>query len=257
MIIAVLVLLANTTSLFADPLSQVEVGLVAPGKQHLMGTDRLGRDVLSRVVYGAESSLTVASLAMVTALPVGTGLGLLSGYISGKFDLFARVPMDALNGFPAFLLALCLAFALGPGLVNTAVALAIAWIPLFYRLSRSLALSIRESTFIEAARVTGANKAYIVFKHVLPNSASSLLVFSTVAFARVLVTGSSLSFMGAGIPPPTPEWGADLRLGLLAVGSGAWWPVLFPGLMLFLSALAFNLIGEALTVVLNPRYAKT
>jgi peptide/nickel transport system permease protein len=236
-----------------DPLKISADRLKSPSLKHFMGTDRLGRDVFSRVLHGGRVSLTASGLAMTISLPIALLLGLLSGYTGGNFDRVLRTIMDALYGFPPFLMTLAFIFVLGPGLVNVALSASIAWIPTYFRFSRSLCIKARENLYVEAAMVMGAKRLYIVARHILPHVIPQVIVFSTVVYARILITVSSLCFLGVGIPAPTPEWGSDLALGLLVMSTGAWWQIFFPGTMLFTTALSLNMIGESLTTIMSAR----
>ena len=251
-VIVAAVALAGLIAVY-DPLQISAEMLRPPSLKHLMGTDRLGRDVFSRVLYGGRVSLTASGLAMTLSLPVALFLGLLSGYTGGNFDRILRTIMDALYGFPPFLMTLAFIFVLGPGLANMAVAASISWIPTYFRFSRSLCIKARESLYIEAAMIMGAKRLYIVSKHILPQVIPQVIVFSTVVYARILITVSSLCFLGVGIPAPTPEWGSDLSIGLLVMSTGAWWQIFFPGIMLFITALSLNMIGESFTTIMSTK----
>ncbi len=219
---------------------------VPPGLEYLLGSDSLGRDVLSRAIHGAQVSLSVSLLSVLIAAGVGSTLGVITGYYGGKLDRAITLPMDALYSFPAFLTALLVAVTLGRGVLYTAIAVAIGLLPKFYRNVRSAAVSIREEEFIEAEISLGASDPYIVFRHVYPLCFSVLIVVMTVSIATAILSVAGLGFLGLGVPPPIPEWGTDLASGRPNILSGIWWTTMGPAIFIFLTVLGFNLLGEGL-----------
>ena len=239
----------------ADPtlsVIDVEERLLPPSGRHWFGTDNVGQDVFSRVIWGTRVSLTVASLAIFFSLMIGVALGLTAGYFGGVADYIIAGTIDLFWTFPAFLLALAFAAALGPSLINVILAISVSYWAGFGRLMRGQALSVRERQFIEASRALGAKSWRIMFTHVLPNSIAPLTVWASVGVADAITIESSLSFLGAGTPPSTPSWGNMLNLGMQYIGE-AWWVVTFPGVVLLITVLGFNLLGDGLRDVLDPR----
>ncbi len=239
----------------ADPTPaelKVEDRLLSPSSRHWFGTDNIGQDVFSRVIWGTRVSLMVASLAIFFSLLLGVVLGLTAGYFGGAVDYIIAGTIDLFWTFPAFLLALAFAAALGPSLANVILAISISYWAGFGRLMRGQALSIRERQFVEASRALGAKNGRIMFTHVLPNCTAPLIVWASIGVADAITIESSLSFLGAGTPPSTPSWGNMLNLGMPFIGE-AWWIATFPGIVLLITVLGFNLLGDGLRDVLDPR----
>lgn len=226
--------------------------LQGPSRAHPLGTDDLGRDELSRVIYGARTSLLAGVVSVGLAVSVGLPLGLASGYYRGRFDTFLMRLTDALQSFPLLVLALAIAAVLGAGLTKAMIAIGIVFTPGFVRLSRAQVLSERERTYVEAARAQGASDARIVWRHILPNSLSPVLVQASLAMAAAITAEAALSFLGLGTQPPTPSWGSMLNLAQ-AYLSRAPHLALWPGLAIFVTVLALNLVGDGLREVLDPR----
>jgi peptide/nickel transport system permease protein len=224
----------------------------APSAAYLLGTDDVGRDVLSRVIFGARASLLAGVISVVIALLLGVPLGLVSGFYRGLTDEVIMRFTDALLSFPFLILAVALAAALGPSLQNAMIAIGIANAPTFIRLTRGQVLSLRNEEYVQAARALGVSDLRILGRHILPNSLAPLLVQGTLATAQAIIAESSLSFLGLGVQPPTPSWG-----GMLNVAKGfmaqAPWMAVWPGLCIFLTVLAFNLFGDGLRDALDPR----
>ncbi len=223
-----------------------------PGREHLLGTDSLGRDQLSRVIYGARISLQIQVVAVAIALVIGTLLGMVGGYYGGKLDNFIMRIMDVLLAFPGIFLAISIIAVLGPGLTNLMLAAGIYSVPQFARIVRGSVISLKEKEFVEAARAVGENDLNILFRYLLPNSMAPIIVQTTLRMATVLLTASGLSFLGLGVQPPTPEWGAMLsnaRAYLITAPHVA----TVPGLAIMLVVMGFNLFGDGLRDSLDPR----
>ena len=223
-----------------------------PGREHLLGTDPLGRDLLSRVIYGARISLQIQIVSVSIALVIGTLLGMLGGYYGGKFDHLIMRFMDILLAFPGIFLAISIIAVLGPGLLNLMLAAGIYSIPQFARIVRGSIITLKEKEFVEAARAVGESDSNILFRYLLPNSMAPIIIQTTLRMATVLLTASGLSFLGLGVQPPTAEWGAMLsnaRAYLITAPHVA----TVPGLAIMLVVMGFNLFGDGLRDSLDPR----
>jgi len=256
---AVIVFIILSVAVFADFIApydhnmvNMEERLVPPCSYHLLGTDMLGRDILSRIIHGARISIFVGFLSAVTSASVGSALGILSGYEGGKIDALLDIPINSLYSFPSFLLALVITIVLQPTLINISIAIAVAWIPVYFRVVRSLVITLKTRTLIEQERALGAGHFYIAIHYILPACSKSIIVMMTLGVCRAIITISGLGFIGYGIPPPTPEWGTEMSLGRRYFLSGAWWPTLFPGLTIALFVFGLNLLGESLNTMLEP-----
>ena len=229
-----------------------------PSREHLLGTDDYGRDILSRIIYGGRVSLLVAILSIVFGLIVGGILGISAGYFGGIYDGTVMRIMDIVMAIPGFLLAVCISAALGSGVLNTAIAIGIGCVPGYARLLRALVLSIREQEYVEAARATGASDLRIMFRQIVPNILSPVIVESTLRIGGCILMISSLSFIGLGVQPPTPEWGNILNNGMdnLYEFATRWHVIVFPALFIILTMLAFNLLGDGLRDAMDPRMRK-
>jgi peptide/nickel transport system permease protein len=227
--------------------------LQPPSSQHLMGTDEQGRDVMNRIGQGARASLGVGISAVMIALLIGTLIGLVAGFVGKTPDLFTMFAMDVLLSFPALLLAIAVVALLGPGLRNSLLAITIVSIPVYARIARSSVLSIKQQEFINAARCVGAPSARILFRHILPNSLSPIMVAGTLGVATAILEIAALGFLGLGQQPPYPEWGAMLADSVKYLTSGAWWVLVFPGVAIMLTVLGLNLLGDGLRDALDPR----
>jgi peptide/nickel transport system permease protein len=222
------------------------LALNAPSLEFPMGTDGIGRDNFARFLYGGQLSLRVGLVGITVGALIGITLGLVSGYFGGWIDSLISWFTDVLMAFPDILLALAIIAILGPGIANAMLAIGIAFVPSFMRLTRSNVLALREMTFIEAARALGSSDARILLRHILPNSVRTLLVLITLGIGSSILAGAALNFLGLGAQPPTPEWGAMLNAGMKFVRQ-AWWLTVFPGAGIFLAVLAINLIGDAIS----------
>jgi peptide/nickel transport system permease protein len=237
--------------------SNLSEKLQAPSWTHPFGTDQLGRDVLRRVAHGAPISLQVGLVAVALGLSIGSVLGMIAGFLRGWVDSVIMRLMDILLAFPATLLAIGIVAARGPGLGNTMIAIGIVSIPGYARIARSMVLSLREREFVSAAQAIGAGPFRVLFRHILPNGLSPLVVQATLNIATAVLEAAALGFLGLGAQPPQPEWGAMLSDSYKFLTVGAWWPVLFPGLAIMLTVLGFNLFGDGLRDALDPRMLVT
>jgi peptide/nickel transport system permease protein len=228
-----------------------EALLEAPSARHWFGTDELGRDVLSRVLYGSMTSLQVMALAISGALVFGVTIGIIAGFVRGWFDDVAMRVMDGLFAFPTIILSLAIVAALGPSLTNAIIAIAIVNIPDFARLVRSEVITVRQLDYVQAARAMGLSNGRILWRHVWPNVRGSVIVYASLKAAAAIITESALSFLGLGVQPPDPTWGSMLS-GAMQY-SDAWWIGIFPGLAIFLTVLSLNLLGDGLRDVLDAR----
>jgi ABC-type dipeptide/oligopeptide/nickel transport system permease subunit len=236
-----------------DPLKQdLARILAAPSPAHLLGTDDLGRDVLSRLVHGARLSLLASLMAVAIAVILGVPFGLASGYLGGWTDDAVMRVSDAVQSIPALILAMAIAAALGPSLFHVMVAVGVVFAPRFARLVRGQTLALREELFVEGARAVGATHARILARHVFPNVLSPIVVQVSVSLAFALLAETSLSFLGVGIRPPAPSWGADVGRGYRFMRLAPWL-VFMPGMAILLTTLAFNFIGDGIRDALDPR----
>jgi peptide/nickel transport system permease protein len=227
------------------------------GTSFVLGTDNYGRDVLSRVIYGARTVIGIAILAAAMSAALGIPFGLLSAFVGGAFDRVLSLVMDSLYSFPGLILAIVMAALLGPGVLNVAIAIAVIYVPVYFRLVRGKVLSVKQELYVEAAQSLGASVATILGLYVFPNVIPSIVVIFSVNVADSILTEAGLSFLGLGLPPPTPDWGFDLSAGKRFVPSGSWWIITFPGMMIALLTLGFSLLGEGLNEILNPRLTES
>ena len=228
----------------------------SPNPKFPMGTDRLGRDILSRIIWGSRTVLIVTFLSMVLSSACGVILGLISGYVGGKFDTVLSLFMDSLYAFPGLILAIALAVMLGQGIIPVTVSLTVVYVPIYFRMIRGEVLSIKESLFVEAAKAIGAKGRTLIFKYIFPNVIPSIPIVLSLNAADAVLTLAALSFLGLGLPAHMPDWGFDLRMGYGALTAKIWWPGTFPGLMIVLLTLGFSLFGEGLAEILNPKLSK-
>jgi peptide/nickel transport system permease protein len=245
-------------AIFADyispypPLDKVGKSRLAPSAQFWLGTDMLGRDMFTRVLHGSRISLTLGVISVLLGSIPGTLLGLFAGYFGGKTDTYIMRFLDSLLAFPGMLLALVIIASLGPSIQNVMIAVGISTLPQYARLVRSVVLSLKQLVYIEAARVVGCSPARIMFRHILPNALSPIIVLSTLQVGNAILVGSGLSFLGLGAQPPSAEWGLMTAVGREVI-SKAWWISTFPGLAILSIVVSFNLMGDGLRVALDPR----
>jgi peptide/nickel transport system permease protein len=242
---------------FVAPYDPVKVNvadsLLPPSPTHWLGTDDLGRDVLSRVMWGSRVSLSVGVISVSIGLLVGTSLGLGAGYLGGKFDLFIMRGIDALLAFPALILAIAITSALGPQIQNAMIAIGIVAIPAYARLTRGQVLAVRARDFIVAARTIGCSPLRIVMRHIFPNIMNTLIVQATLSTAFAILAEAALSFLGLGPQPPHPSWGQDINYSQRYLANMKWWMSVGPGIAIFTAVFAFNFLGDALRDALDPR----
>ncbi|MDD3515358.1 peptide/nickel transport system permease protein [Aminivibrio pyruvatiphilus] len=247
------------TAVFADyiaPFGYADQDLMAafeePSKAHLFGTDEFGRDIFSRIIYGSRISLQVGFIAVGIAVFAGGFLGAIAGYYGGKADNLIMRAMDVLLSIPSILLAIAIAASLGPGLFNLMIAVGISSTPNYARIVRGSVLSIRNQEFVEAAKAVGSSDLRIILKHIIPNCLAPIIVQATLGVAIAILTAAGLSFIGLGIQPPIPEWGAMLSGGREYIRDYAYMTV-FPGLAIMITILALNFLGDGLRDALDPK----
>ncbi|MGF1695748.1 ABC transporter permease [Vibrio lamellibrachiae] len=257
---AALLLFMILTAAFApwiasyDP-SQINFAhkLQAPNAQHWFGTDNLGRDIFSQVVYAGRTSLTIGVVTVVLSLLIGLPIGLIAGYSGGRIDTILMRLSDIFLAFPPMLLPICMIAILGPGLFNVMLAIALSWFPWYARILRASVMTVRHELYVESAKSIGVSHISIMFRHLLPNAMTPLLVQVSMDFGYVILWAAALSFLGLGAVPPTLEWG-------LMIGNAQslfleyWWTAVFPGLAIFISVLAANLLGDGLRDALDPKF---
>lgn len=253
-----IILLAVFAPLVApyDPIQQSVVNrLMPPSAEFLLGTDTYGRDVLSRIIYGARISLLVGFVSILAAMTLGTIVGIVSGYIGGRFDQFVMAVADVLLSFPSLLLGMLVAAVLGASVENLIIAIAITEFAPFVRLARAPTLALKEREFIEAGRVLGFGHTRLMSVHILPNMLADILVMGSLWMATAIRTEASLSFIGLGVRPPTPTWGGMIREGFENILDG-WWLAVFPSVAVLLTVLALNLLGDALRDAIDPKFRR-
>lgn len=236
-----------------DPFEQnMQVMLEAPSIHYFFGTDEFGRDIFSRIIYGAQISLMIGIVGVLISIVFGVALGTISGYFGGFVDSLVMRIMDIFMAFPSFLLALAIVSVLGPGMINVMIAIGIFSVPTFARISRSSVISIKNKEYIEAAKAMGGTHLFIIWKHILPNSIAPIIVLSTMRIATAILTAAGLSFLGMGAQPPTPEWGAMLSTGREYLRTAPHVSTI-PGLAIMFMVLAFNMLGDGLRDALDPK----
>lgn len=254
-ILALMAIFAPLVAPYPYAKQDISHARAAPSAQHIMGTDELGRDVFSRIVWGGRFSLSVGVLAVLLGTAIGMVFGAFAGYFGGVVDDIIMRLMDVLQSIPGILLAISVSVVLGPGLFNTLLALSVGGIPMSCRLLRASILGIRHQEYLEAATSINASTGRIILKHVIPNSFAPLLVSSTMSIGNVIMMGAMLSFIGLGVQPPAPEWGSMIAGGRSLIRSCPWL-VTFPGIFIMLTVLALNLFGDGLRDALDPKLKK-
>lgn len=221
----------------------------------VLGTNQIGQDVLSRIIWGTRIALIVGLVSAILALLIGVPLGLIAGYVSGWLDRLLTLLMDSLYSFPGLILAIAIAAVLGRGLVNIIIAITALYIPTYYRIVRGQTLAVKQELYVDAARSLGAKSSTILFKYIFPNVIPSVVIIFSVNVADAILTEAGLSFIGLGLPPDIPDWGIDLARGQDYLRR-AWWLITFPGIAVSVVVLAFSMLGESLSEILNPRLAE-
>jgi peptide/nickel transport system permease protein len=256
LLFSLIVVLAIAAPLLApyDP-AKINFGdkLVSPGLAHLMGTDELGRDIFSRVIYGARTSLVIGTTVLLFSMLIGVPIGLISGYFGGRIDTILMRVSDVFLAFPPLLLPIAITAALGAGLFNAMMALAVSWFPWYARIMRGSVIAIRKELYIDAARVMGVGHFRIMFRHALPNASTPVIVQASMDFGYTILAAASLSFIGIGARPPTIEWGLMVALSRSKF-LDFWWTAAFPGFAIFITVLAVNLLGDGIRDFLDPKH---
>lgn len=252
--------IASSTELTDLPSKFPDLVIVGPlketeGHSFSLGTNQIGQDVFSRIVWGTRIALIVGLSSALVSFVIGVPLGLIAGFVSGPFDRVLTLIMDALYTFPGLILAIAIAAMLGQGISNIIVAIAVLYIPTYYRIVRGQTLSVKQELYVEAARSLGCTPFTILWKYIFPNVIPSVVIIFSVNVADAILTEAGLSFIGLGLPPDTPDWGIDLSRGQDYLRR-AWWLITFPGLAVTIVTLSFSMLGESLSEILNPRLAE-
>ncbi|RLI76467.1 ABC transporter permease [Archaeoglobales archaeon] len=253
-IVCIVLIMAIFAPLIApyDPTKSSGEILEAPSMKHLMGTDNLGRDIFSRIIYGSRVVLMVVFSASLVSMSIGVPIGLISGYFGGKLDRAISMLMDSMYAFPSLILAIAIAAVLGPSVVNAVVAISVVYVPTYFRMIRGQTLSLKSRLFVEAAKAIGAKDTRIMGRYILPNIVTTVVVVFSLSVADAILTEAGLSFLGFIVTAPTPDWGFELSAGRPYLPAGYWWMITFPGLMVMLLSLGFALIGEGLSEIYAP-----
>jgi peptide/nickel transport system permease protein len=255
---AVIILLTILLAIFAplvspySPSEQAAKRLLPPSRDHLMGTDELGRDTFSRIIYGARVSLQVGIIAVFIALVIGLTIGIIAGYFGGRSDTWLMRGVDIMFAFPGLILAIVISGLLGPSRRNAMIAIGIVYAPAFARVIRGSVLSVVSEPYLEAGRVLGARNGWLIRRYVLPNILAPLIVLTTVYLSTAILSEAALSFLGLGVQPPEPSWGGMLSIARTYMERAPWMAV-FPGLAIMIVVLGFNFLGDGLRDVLDPR----
>ena len=256
-VVLLLILVATLLAEWIAPYSPTKIlfaqKLQPPSLEHFMGTDKFGRDIFSRVLYGAQTSLSIGAFVTLFAILFGAPIGLVAGYFGGKIDTALMRISDVFLAFPPLLLPISIVAALGPGLTNAMIALGISWFPWYARIMRGAVMRVRKELYIDAARAMGVSHTKVMLRHVTPNSLTPIIVQGSMDFGFTILAAASLSFIGLGARPPTIEWGlmaATARTQFLE----HWWTAMCPGFAIFITVLAVNLVGDGLRDVLDPKH---
>lgn len=254
--IVLVLILSSLLAPVLSPYNPQAMNLIAamqpPSLAHLAGTDNFGRDMFSRILYGGRVALLVGFTSVAISMVIGCVLGFAAGYAGGRADMLVQRLMDLMLAFPSLLLAFLVIAILGPGLVNAIIAIGVSGIPVYARIARAEVLKLRHREFVDAARALGAGDVRVLFKHVIPNSLSPILVLAGLGVASAILTEAALSYIGLGAQPPSPDWGATLSQAQDYIET-QWWLPTFPGLAIVIAALGFNLLGDGLRDHLDPR----
>ncbi|MGB9843732.1 MAG: ABC transporter permease [Caldisericia bacterium] len=255
-VLIIVAIFANIISPF-DPLSQSLKDRLQPGfwkqnNMNFLGTDEFGRDILSRIIYGSRVSLTVGFIAVIIGVLIGSIFGILSGYFGGWIDSFVMRGVDVMFSLPSILLAIVIMAILGTGLDKAMIAIGITYAPQIARIVRSQTIVVKNMEFVESALSIGESHLMIIFKHIIRNVLSPIIVYGTLSVGSAILDAAALGFLGLGAQPPTPEWGAMLSRSYQYIVAGAWWVATFPGIMILISVLGFNLFGDGLRDAIDP-----
>jgi len=255
--ITIFLFVMSVVAPFVSPNDPTAIGLgpvnSPPSARFPFGTDQYGRDLLSRTLWGGRFILLVAVAAVALCMAIGLPIGLVSAYNGGNLDRTVALIMDSIYAFPSLVLAIMIISVFGVTIINEALAIAVVYIPSYFRVVRSQVLAVKEMPYIDAAKSVGANSPSILLKYVFPNVVSSVIVVATVNFADSILTTAGLDFIGLGLPVTLPDWGIDLTYGRQSLPNGAWWTIFFSGLMILLAALGFSLISEGYAERTNPK----
>ena len=255
--LTVFIAVMSATAPYLSPHDPTEIGLgpvnSPPNAQYPFGTDQYGRDLLSRTIWGGRFILLVAVTAVLICMAIGLPIGLISAYNGGNVDRTIALIMDSIYAFPSLVLAIMIISVFGVTIINEALAIAVVYIPSYFRVVRSQVLAVKEMPYVDAAKSVGAGGFSILLKYIWPNVASSVVVVATVNFADSILTTAGLDFIGLGLPVTLPDWGIDLTYGRQSLPTGAWWTIFFSGLMILLAALGFSLISEGYAERTNPK----
>jgi len=251
-LILLIALFANILAPYDVRTQDIMQRLRPPSSHHWLGTDEFGRDVFSRILFGSRVSLFVGVTSIITAMVFGVLLGAYSGFKGGWIDQVLSKVIDSLMSFPSLLLGILIVSAMGPGIRNATIAIAVAYIPRFARIARGPTIVLKENEFIMAARACGATDARVIFRHIIPNLVGEIAVMSSLWISAAIIIEASLSFLGLGVQPPMPSWGMMIKTGVDALHMAPWLAV-FPGVAICLSVLAFNLLGDGLRDLLDPK----
>lgn len=257
--ITILWILISLTATVISPYGPLQQDMVnrlqPPNSEHIMGTDQLGRDVLTRVLYGGRVSLPAGLLVIITAMLVGTAVGSVAGFAGGVWDEVLMRTTEIFMAFPTIILAMAIAAALGPSVLNAVIAMILVWWPNYARIVRGLVVSVKANEYVDAARAIGANNRYILVRTILPNCLAPAIVMATLDIGNAILLFAGLSFLGLGAEPSTPEWGRMVADGISNFDQ--WWLSTFPGLAIFTVVMAFNFIGDGLRDLADPRTRKS
>ncbi|MGA8855533.1 MAG: ABC transporter permease [Candidatus Bathyarchaeia archaeon] len=255
--LTIFIAVMSVSAQYISPHDPTQIGLgpvnSPPSPQYPFGTDQYGRDLLSRTIWGGRFILQVAVTAVLICMAIGLPIGLISAYNGGNVDRTIALVMDSIYAFPSLVLAIMIISVFGVTIINEAVAIAVVYVPSYFRVVRSQVLAVKEMPYVDAAKSVGAGSFSVLLKYIWPNVASSVVVVATVNFADSILTTAGLDFIGLGLPVTLPDWGIDLTYGRQSLPTGAWWTIFFSGLMILFAALGFSLISEGYAERTNPK----